>query len=65
MNELAITDMTRMPDVHNIDPHAWVELYGDYLFNFAVGQVRNVSEAEDLVQETFLAALKAQNRFIG
>lgn len=49
----------------NNDPHAWVELYGDYLFNFAVGQIRNTTEAEDLVQETFLAALKAQNRFIG
>ncbi len=47
------------------DPEEWLELYGDYLFNFAVGQVRNTAEAEDLVQETFLAALKAQDRFTG
>jgi RNA polymerase sigma-70 factor (ECF subfamily) len=58
-------DTMGLPDARNTDPHAWVELYGDYLFNYAVGQIREVTDAEDLVQETFLAALKAQNRFIG
>lgn len=43
----------------------WVETHGDYLFNFAVGQVRDMNVAEDLVQETFLAALKSQNNFSG
>jgi RNA polymerase sigma-70 factor (TIGR02943 family) len=43
----------------------WVESYGDYLFNFAVGQVRDTSLAEDLVQETFLAALKSQSKYAG
>ena len=43
----------------------WVEFHGDYLFNFAIGQVRDMSVAEDLVQETFLAALKSQNSFSG
>lgn len=46
-------------------PEEWVERHGDYLFNFAVGQVRDLSVAEDLVQETFLAALKASDRFAG
>jgi RNA polymerase sigma-70 factor (TIGR02943 family) len=41
----------------------WVEIHGDYLFNFAIGQVRDTNTAEDLVQETFLAALKSQNNF--
>jgi RNA polymerase sigma-70 factor (ECF subfamily) len=43
----------------------WVGVHGDYLFNFAVGQVRDAGLAEDLVQETFLAALRAQDRFAG
>ena len=43
----------------------WVEAHADYLFNFAMGQVRDMSLAEELVQETFLAALKPQSRFSG
>jgi RNA polymerase sigma-70 factor (ECF subfamily) len=43
----------------------WVETHGDYLFNFAIGQVRDTDIAEDLVQETFLAALKSQDNFSG
>jgi RNA polymerase sigma-70 factor (ECF subfamily) len=40
-----------------------VDDHGDYLFNFALGQLRDPSLAEDLVQEAFLAALKSQNNF--
>ncbi len=43
----------------------WLTEHGDYLFNLAVGQVRNACIAEDLVQETFLAAIKAHDRFSG
>ena len=43
----------------------WVEAHGDYLFNFALGQVRDTGTAEDLVQETFLAAIRARDRFAG
>jgi RNA polymerase sigma factor (sigma-70 family) len=43
----------------------WIESHADYLFNFAVGQVRDMNVAEDLVQDTFLAALKAHDRFTG
>jgi len=46
-------------------PGDWVDAHGDYLFNFAIGQVRDASVAEDLVQETFLAAFKARDRFTG
>jgi len=46
-------------------PGQWVDAHGDYLFNFAVGQIRDPSVAEDLVQETFLAAFKARDRFAG
>ncbi len=43
----------------------WVDTHADYLFNFAIGQVRDTSIAEDLVQETFLAAVKARETFSG
>jgi RNA polymerase sigma-70 factor, ECF subfamily len=47
------------------DPDTWVVMYGDYLFRCAVGYVRDRSLAEDLVQETFLAALKSSASFTG
>lgn len=43
----------------------WVDAYGDYLFNFAMGQLRDPHVAEDLVQETFLGALKSNKPFAG
>ncbi len=48
-----------------IDPSRWVENYGDYLLRFAQSRVGNPTAAEDLVQETFLAALKARDKFTG
>jgi RNA polymerase sigma-70 factor, ECF subfamily len=44
-------------------PDDWVEAHGDYLFNFAIGQLRDASVAEDLMQDTFLAAFKARGGF--
>ena len=50
---------------HKLDPGKWVERYGDYLFSFALNRVSDAGRAEDLVQETFLAALRAQEGFRG
>ena len=47
------------------DPVSWVDEHGDFLYNYALGQLRDTGDAEDVVQETFLAALKAQNGFAG
>lgn len=47
------------------DPDRWVELYGDYLFRYAVLRLRDASKAEDAIQETFLAALKGGKSFAG
>jgi RNA polymerase sigma-70 factor (ECF subfamily) len=47
------------------DPRAWVERYGDYLFRFAVARVRRSDAAEDLVQETLLAAWKGRAGYDG
>lgn len=47
------------------DPERWVEAHGDYLFKYALVRLRDVSKAEDAVQETFLAALKGGRTFEG
>jgi len=46
-----------------VDPATWVDEYGDYLLRYALSCVRDKQVAEDLVQETFLAALQARSSF--
>jgi RNA polymerase sigma-70 factor (ECF subfamily) len=46
-------------------PEKWVDLYGDRLYRYALARVRDPEVAEDLVQDTFLAALKAKESFKG
>lgn len=58
MNQYLIDDGTTLAT-------SWVNTHGDYLYNFAIGQVRDSDVAEDLLQETFLAAIKAQRSFGG
>jgi len=48
-----------------LDPAGWVRLYGDYLFSLAMLKTGNKELAEDLVQETFLSAIKAKESFKG
>lgn len=48
-----------------INSDLWVDLYGDALFRFALARISNRGAAEDLVQETFLAALRSSDRFKG
>jgi len=48
-----------------VNPERWLDAYGDALFSFAVLRVRDRATAQDLVQETFLAALKARQSFAG
>jgi RNA polymerase sigma-70 factor (TIGR02943 family) len=47
------------------NPTDWLDLHGDALYSFAHRYVRNRAQAEDLVQETLLAALKSQAAFQG
>ncbi len=47
------------------DPGVWLDQHGDYLFKYAVFRLRDDTAAEDAVQETFLAALKAYEKFEG
>ncbi len=48
-----------------MDPGRWVDAYGDDLYRFALARLRNAAQAEDAVQETLLAALKARDGFAG
>ena len=47
------------------DPSTWVESHGDYLFRYALMRLRNREQAENMVQEAFLAALTARSSFSG
>jgi RNA polymerase sigma-70 factor (ECF subfamily) len=47
------------------DPESWVDDYGDFLYRFALSRVKDPDVAEDLVQETFLAALRSRESFKG
>lgn len=54
-----------MTDGNKMDPEVWVSEYGDYLYRYAYIRLGDKASAEDAVQETFLAAIKAADRFDG
>lgn len=47
------------------NPNNWVNLHGDYLYNYAYSRVQSKETAEDLVQETFISGLKSIKSFRG
>ncbi len=60
-----MSEPQRTPKSQSPDFSAWVDLHGDYLYKYAIFRLRDGSAAEDCVQETFLAALKAYRGFEG
>lgn len=40
-----------------LDPNYWLDHHGDYLYRYALTRVRDAAVAEDLLQETLLAAM--------
>ena len=48
-----------------VDPITWLDKYGDQLFRFAMARVRNQDTAEDLVQDTLMAAIQNEHQFKG
>lgn len=48
-----------------VDPSVWIDLYGDTLFRFAFLRLRDETLAEDMVQETLLAAIQSLDKFAG
>jgi len=59
--------MTEKTQNNNVKtkPDDWVKLHGDYLYNYAYSRVQSKESAEDLVQETFISALKSIKSFRG
>ena len=51
--------------VTQVEPHLWVERYGDYLFRYANSRLRSANAAEEVVQETFLNGIKYLHQFTG
>jgi RNA polymerase sigma-70 factor (ECF subfamily) len=62
--EKTTTTMTRAPTELS-DPDSWLDRHGDALYRFALLRVRDRTLAEDLVQDTLLAALRARAGFSG
>jgi RNA polymerase sigma-70 factor, ECF subfamily len=59
------TEPPASDSTHPVNPERWVEKYGDALFGFAASRVRDCAIAQDLVQESFLAAIKSMDSFVG
>ena len=51
--------------VEPLEPEQWVDRYGNELFKMAYFKLRDSSTAEDIVQETFVAAVKSAKSFRG
>ncbi len=50
---------------HTLNPENWIDLYADYLFNYAITRVDSHDLAKDLVQETFFSGIKGKDNFRG
>ena len=48
-----------------LDPRLWVQKYGDLFYRYALRRLNDRQAAEDVVQETFLAAIKSSVNFRG
>lgn len=51
--------------MNSLDPKNWVKFYADDLLKYAMFRLNDVNTCEDLVQETFLSALKSKDTFKG
>ncbi|MDP8245632.1 MAG: sigma-70 family RNA polymerase sigma factor [Candidatus Hinthialibacter antarcticus] len=54
-----------MNETTTLSPQNWAEDYGDVLYRYALRMLKNPDQAEDAVQETFIAAIRAKDSFKG
>lgn len=57
--------MNLPPDNNKLDPQNWVQKYSDIFYQYAIRRLNDAQAAEDVVQETFLAAIKSSVNFRG
>ncbi len=55
----------RIAPMNQLQPDNWVDLYADYLYNYAISRINDPEIAKDLVQETFFAGLKSAKNYQG
>ncbi|MDA1052384.1 MAG: sigma-70 family RNA polymerase sigma factor [Planctomycetota bacterium] len=48
---------------NTLKPAEWVDQYGDYLYRYAVSRLRDGDAAEEVVQESFVAALRHVDQY--
>jgi RNA polymerase sigma-70 factor (ECF subfamily) len=54
-----------MDDDRNLDPEGWVDRHGDVMFRYALRWLHSSELAEEIVQESFLEALRMQGTYRG
>jgi len=57
--------MTDGSTEEQIEPARWVDRYGDCLYRYALSRLRDVGSAEEIVQETSVAALRNIDQYAG
>lgn len=65
--ENCVTDLNKSTATRRtaLNPDAWVDQYGDYLYRYAVARLRDNAAAEEVVQEAFLAGIRFHDRYTG
>ena len=53
------------PQKDKVNPAEWLQEHGDYLFRYALSRLRDPEAAEEVVQETFVAGLRAIDQYSG
>ena len=56
---------TALNDPNMEDPATWLDHHGSALYRFALLRLRDAQKAEEVVQDTLVAALQARERFNG
>jgi RNA polymerase sigma-70 factor (TIGR02943 family) len=58
-------DLTTAENRKSLEPSAWVDQHGDYLYRYAKSRLRDGDASEEVVQQSFLAALEHLDQFSG